>query len=60
MRVFRKYQASRSMVNGLEAQLQQLNVSASGVRNGTIYQRVALRSPIQGSVEKVEVLSHCL
>jgi len=50
-----EYQASRSMVNGLEAQLQQLNVSASGVRNGTIYQRVALRSPIQGSVEKVEV-----
>lgn len=50
-----EYQASRSMVNGLEAQLQQLNVSASGVRNGTIYQRVALRSPIQGFVEKVEV-----
>ena len=50
-----EYQASLSMVNGLEAQLQQLNVSASGVRNGTIYQRVALRSPIQGSVEKVEV-----
>lgn len=50
-----EYQASRSMANGLEAQLQQLNVSASGVRNGTIYQRVALRSPIEGFVQKVEV-----
>lgn len=50
-----EYQASRSMANGLEAQLKQLNVSASGVRNGTIYQRVALRSPIEGFVQKVEV-----
>lgn len=50
-----EYQASRSMANGLEAQLQQLNVTASGVRNGTIYQRVALRSPIEGYVQKVEV-----
>ncbi|WP_282165064.1 efflux RND transporter periplasmic adaptor subunit [Cellulophaga baltica] len=50
-----QYEASLSMANGLEAQLQQLNVSASGVRKGTIYQRVALRSPIEGYVQKVEV-----
>ncbi|QNJ99098.1 efflux RND transporter periplasmic adaptor subunit [Constantimarinum furrinae] len=50
-----EYEASRSLVKGLEAQLQQLNVSASGVRNGTIYQRVALQSPIEGFVQKVEV-----
>ena len=50
-----EYQASRSMANGLEAQLQQLNVSASGLRNGTIYQRVALRSPIEGFVQKVAI-----
>ena len=50
-----EYQASRSKVNGLEAQLQQLSISAAGVRNGTIYQRVALRSPIEGFVQKVEV-----
>ncbi|MBO6829464.1 MAG: efflux RND transporter periplasmic adaptor subunit [Muricauda sp.] len=50
-----EYQASRSRVNGLEAQLQQLSISASGVRNGTIYQRVALRSPIEGFVEKVAI-----
>lgn len=50
-----EYQASRSRTNGLEAQLQQLNISAKGVRNGTIYQRVALRSPIEGFVQKVAI-----
>ncbi|WP_276388297.1 efflux RND transporter periplasmic adaptor subunit [Eudoraea chungangensis] len=50
-----EYQASRSMVKGLEAQLQQLSISAAGVRNGTIYQRVSLRSPIEGFVQKVEI-----
>ncbi len=50
-----EYQASRSMAKGLAAQLQQLNISASGVRNGTIYQRVPLASPIEGFVQKVEV-----
>ena len=47
------YQASTAMVNGLEAQLRQYNINVNGVRNGTIYQRVALRSPIAGVVEKV-------
>lgn len=50
-----QYEASQSMANGLEAQLQQLNVNASGVRTGTIYQRVALRSPIEGHIQKVTV-----
>lgn len=50
-----EYQASRSMVKGLEAQLQQLSISAAGVRNGTIYQRVSLTSPIEGFVQKVEI-----
>ncbi|MCF4100085.1 MULTISPECIES: efflux RND transporter periplasmic adaptor subunit [Flavobacteriaceae] len=47
------YQSSTAIVKGLEAQLRQYNINASGVRNGTIYQRVALRSPIAGVVEKV-------
>lgn len=50
-----QYQASGSLAKGLEAQLQQLGVSADGTRNGTIYQRVALRSPIEGFVQKVKV-----
>lgn len=49
------YQASISMAKGLEAQLQQLNISTSGVRNGTIYQQVGVRSPIDGSVQSVSV-----
>ncbi len=47
------YQASVSLAHGLEAQLQQLNVNTSGVRQGTIYHKVGLRSPIDGSVESV-------
>lgn len=50
-----EYKASLALSNGLEAQLKQLNISASGVVNGTIYQRVALLSPIEGFVEKVNI-----
>ncbi len=50
-----EYQASRGRVKGLAAQLQQLNINAAGVEKGTIYQRVALRSPIEGYVQKVEI-----
>ena len=50
-----EYDASKAMVNGLEAQLRILNVNATSVRNGTIAQRIALRSPIEGFVQKVQV-----
>jgi cobalt-zinc-cadmium efflux system membrane fusion protein len=50
-----QYDASKAMVNGLEAQLRILNVNTTSVRNGTIAQRIALRSPIDGFVQKVEV-----
>lgn len=50
-----EYQASKAMVNGLAAQLKILNISTTSVQNGTILQRVALRSPIEGFVQKVEV-----
>ena len=49
------YDASKAMVNGLEAQLKLLNVNTSSVRNGTITQNISLRSPIEGFVQKVEV-----
>ncbi|APY11837.1 efflux transporter periplasmic adaptor subunit [Seonamhaeicola sp. S2-3] len=50
-----EYVASKAKVNGLEAQLKILNVNTVSVRNGTIAQRIALRSPIEGYVQKVEV-----
>lgn len=50
-----EYRASQSLAKGLEAQLLQLNIAASGVRNGTIYQQVPLRSPIEGFVQKVAI-----
>lgn len=49
------HQASLAMVNGLEAQLKQYNININGVRNGTIYQRAALLSPIEGYIQKVKV-----
>lgn len=49
------YRASQAMVNGLEAQLKQFNINTSDILKGTIYQRVALSSPIEGFVEKVKV-----
>ncbi|WP_204344763.1 efflux RND transporter periplasmic adaptor subunit [Psychroserpens algicola] len=50
-----EYDASKAMVNGLEAQLKLLNINTSSVRNGTIAQSISLRSPIEGYVQKVEV-----
>jgi len=50
-----EYNASKSLVSGLEAQLRQLNINVSNVRTGNIQQRVALRSPIDGAVQKVEI-----
>ncbi len=50
-----EYEASKAMVNGMAAQLQLLTISTASVRNGTIAQRISLRSPIEGFVQKVEV-----
>ena len=50
-----EYNASKAMVNGMAAQLKLLNISSTSVANGTIAQRVALRSPIEGFIQKVEV-----
>lgn len=50
-----RYDASKVIVSGMAAQLQLLNVSAQSVRNGSVAQRVALRSPIEGYIQKVEV-----
>ncbi len=50
-----EYQASKALVDGLEAQLQLLNVNTTSVRNGKIAQSISLRSPIEGFVQKVEV-----
>jgi len=50
-----EYEAAKSLVRGYEAQLQQLNIDVSSVRNGKIQQRIALRSPIEGAVQKVKI-----
>ncbi|MDA9343578.1 efflux RND transporter periplasmic adaptor subunit [Algibacter sp.] len=50
-----EYEASKAMVNGLNAQLRLLNINTTSIRNGTIAQSISLRSPIEGFVQKVEV-----
>lgn len=50
-----EYDASKAMVNGMAAQLKLLNISSTSVANGTIAQRVALRSPIEGYVQNVGI-----
>lgn len=49
------YIAAKTKMKGLEAQLKQLNINTNGVRHGNIYQKVALRSPIEGFVQGVHI-----
>ncbi|WP_242203622.1 efflux RND transporter periplasmic adaptor subunit [Aestuariivivens insulae] len=49
------YQASKAMVSGLAAQLKLLNVNVKTLQKGSVAQRIALLSPIEGFVQKVEV-----
>ena len=50
-----EYEASKALVNGLGAQLQLLHLNPKSIQNGTIFQRVGLRTPIAGFVQKVNV-----
>ncbi|MHA7944449.1 efflux RND transporter periplasmic adaptor subunit [Formosa sp. 3Alg 14/1] len=50
-----EYEASKALANGLGAQLQLLQLNPKSIQNGTIYQRVGLRTPIEGFVQKVNV-----
>ena len=54
-RIKADYLSAKGMVNGLEAQLKQLGMSASRVKEGYIYETVALNSPITGYVQSVKV-----
>ena len=49
------YQSIKAEVKGYESQLRQLNISASKIRNGEIYEYVPVTSPIAGYIEKVKV-----
>ena len=50
-----EYQSAQSIVNGLEKQLRQLGIAAANIRGGNFISRVPVKSPIAGSVAKVEV-----
>ncbi|NER11834.1 efflux RND transporter periplasmic adaptor subunit [Leptobacterium flavescens] len=50
-----QYKASRGLIDGLKAQLRLINLNPSKVQAGTIFQRAAIFSPIEGFVQKVKV-----
>lgn len=54
-RIQSKYKITRGEISGFEAQLQQLHLSVTKIKNGTIYQNVPIVSPITGYIEKVLV-----
>lgn len=49
------YQATIAEVKGFEAQLRQLNLSVEKIKSGFIYEQVPVVSPINGSIEGVEI-----
>lgn len=49
------YQAKKGLVSGLKSKLKFLNINLNNLEKGNIQERVALRSPIEGAVQKVEV-----
>lgn len=50
-----EYQSIKAEVKGYESQLRQLNISASKIRNGEIYEYIPVTSPIAGYIEKVKI-----
>lgn len=49
------YKAKAGLLNGLAAKLRLLHLNPKKIQQGTIQERVALTSPINGYVQKVEV-----
>ncbi|MBZ9630410.1 efflux RND transporter periplasmic adaptor subunit [Salegentibacter sp. LM13S] len=49
------YQSVKGEVRAFESQLRQLNLNASRVRNGELYEYIPVVSPIDGYIEKVLV-----
>lgn len=50
-----EYLSGKGLVVGLEAQLKQMGLNIEKLQDGDIYERVPVRSPIPGNVQKVEV-----
>ncbi|PVX52078.1 cobalt-zinc-cadmium efflux system membrane fusion protein [Balneicella halophila] len=50
-----EYETSKAALSGLEAQLKLLNVDINATKKGNIVQKIALRAPINGFVQKVDV-----
>lgn len=49
------YTSMKGQVSGMEAQLRQLNVNPEAVKKGNIQRQIPILSPIEGSVQEVNV-----
>ena len=54
-RIKSEYLSNKSDMNGYAAQLKQLNLSLEYIKNGNLYNKIPVRSPIKGSVEAIDV-----
>lgn len=50
-----EYQTVKAEVNSYEAQLKQLSLNVSRIKNGNTYEQVPVVSPIEGYIEKVNI-----
>ncbi len=54
-RIQADYLTKKGEVNGFQAQLKQLGINSDKVKQGQIFERVALRAPITGHIQSVNV-----
>lgn len=48
-------ESAKGHLNGMEAQLRQLHINPSSLKNGNIQQQIPILSPINGAVQKVNI-----
>lgn len=50
-----EYLSNKGDMNGYAAQLKQLNLSLKHIQEGNLYERIPVKSPIDGSIEAVDI-----
>jgi len=50
-----EYLSNKGEMNGYAAQLKQLNMSLSNIQAGNLYDKIPVKSPIDGSIEAIDI-----
>lgn len=50
-----EYLSNKGDLNGYAAQLKQLNLSLNYIQSGKLYERIPVKSPIEGSIEEINI-----